>query len=90
LNLRPFIEQMAKDGINIGKLDVSVRDEKQENQTAEYFSENAFQNDEEKQTSENYQDFFSGLESETEIRRDFERKQVRKKVTGNQTLEIWA
>lgn len=88
--LKPFIEQMAKDGIDIGKLDVSVRDEKQESQTAEHFSENAFQNHEEKQASENFRDFFTGFESEKEIRGDFERKQVRPKVTGNQTLEIWA
>lgn len=88
--LRPFIEQMAKDGIDIGKLDVSVRDEKQERQMAQNFSESATQDREEKRASGNYRDFFSGFESETEIRQDFERKQVRSKVTGNQTLEIWA
>lgn len=86
--LRPLVEQMAKEGIDIGKLDVSVRDDKADEQARfEFSQENHDRRDfKSEQEANRFKDGGQHLFTTPEAGRN----QLQKNENGNQTLEIWA
>ena len=81
-HLKPFAEQMIQRGIEIGKLDVSVRDNRSENQNQQPQSQNPL----------NWQGFSEnrhGQES-AQAMQDMLMSQLIHRNTGSQTVEIWA
>ncbi len=81
-HLKPLVEQMVQRGIEIGKLDVSVRDNRSENQNQQSQTQNPL----------NWQGFSEdrhGNEA-TQRMQDLLTSQLIHRNSGSQTVEIWA
>lgn len=86
--LRPLVEQMAKEGIDIGKLDVSVRDDRTDEQARFGFSQE--NHDRRDFKSEQETNRFKDGGEHSFATPEAGRNQLKKNENGNQTLEIWA
>jgi hypothetical protein len=79
--MRPMLEQLAKEGVDIGKLDVSVRDQRSDNLRQEFGqsgqrSSQSFDQEEQKRSSARYVN-------------DMLEQQLRQINAGDRTVEIW-
>ena len=81
-HLKPFVEQMVQRGIEIGKLDVSVRDNRSENQNQQPQTHNPL-------NGQGFSENRHGQES-TQRMQDLLTSQLIQRNTGSQTVEIWA
>ena len=81
--IRPMVEQMARDGVEIGKLDVSVRDHRQDQSRQQSFEGNSSRLSERSSREE----FSQG--NPQRYPRQFSDSQLRQMMTGEQTVEIW-
>jgi hypothetical protein len=81
--IRPMVEQMARDGVEIGKLDVSVRDHRQDQSRQQSFEGNSSRLSERSSREE----FSQG--NPQRYPRQFSDSQLRQLMTGEQTVEIW-
>jgi hypothetical protein len=78
-----MVEQMARDGVEIGKLDVSVRDHRQDQSRQQSFEGNSSRLSERSSREE----FSQG--NPQRYPRQFSDSQLRQMMTGEQTVEIW-
>lgn len=81
--LRPILEQLTKDGLDIGKLDVSVRDNRSENQGSTNPS-----NKNQSNWSEEHSLF--DKKKQPKYLEQFLNSELNQNVVDNQTVEIWA
>ncbi|MFQ5649087.1 MAG: flagellar hook-length control protein FliK [bacterium] len=86
--LRPLVEQIARDGIDIGKLDVSVRDQRPEQNQQNQPSYRSSDGDE-PGSGEGLNHFRRGGQQTPRPKR-FDRHRMHQAGSGNRKMEVWA